>query len=421
MKSHALLFSVSLAVLPGILCAIPVGRGEVSVALSGTGTYDSNLAGSRASSEDYYGTVTPQVGYVRRAGNLEAEASASLAFIRFVEQKQYDTENARIAATLRLSAATFQKLSAAAHGSYSETSDVNADVNARLKSATTSFTGESTWLVGPRMDFGLTGGYTDSIRTGASDARSLNLGTTYGYRDFFYDNTLNATYNFQSSQSSGENARSAKLDQTSHLFSLGLGRPLYRDVTGRISAGYRMVERSAAETLIGQTEQSGIVLNASIDGPFLPRKYFPKVSSRAHLSYEEAATPGINDTGTKQLGADISIIWEAGPKSSVSLLASRSQRLSVTDFTVLSTGVRAVITQKLRYNLNGSLAAAHNWESFRGIAREDRRRTIQGDLNYRFATRWHAAASYQFESILSSIRRSSYDRHLATLTLGWEL
>jgi hypothetical protein len=403
------------------LHAIPAGRGDVSLGLSAIGTYDSNIGGNRNAPEDFSATTTPQIGYTRRAGDIEADASASLAFVRFNEQRQYDADNAQLAAGLKLSDTTFQKLSASVRGTYSETSDVNADLNARLKSATTSFTGQSAWVATSRMDLGLTGGYTQSDNSGASNVETITAGGTYGYHDFLYDNTLLAAYNFQATRSSSANIRGAALDQTSHVLTLGLGRPLYRDVYGRASAGYRFLERSAAETAAGQTQQSGLVLDASIDGPFLPRKYFPKVTSHARIFYDDATMPGINDTGTKQLGADVSIVWEAGPASTWSLLATRSQRLSVTDFTVLSTDVSLTLAQKLRYNLTGSLAATHSWESFRGLAREDRRRSLRADLAYQFAVHWHAALTYQFESVLSSVRLSAYERHLVTLTLGWQL
>jgi len=411
----------ALAAAPVLSGAVAVGRGELTFGVAAVGTYDSNPGGQFNADDDFYGTVTPELGYTRRAGRIEAEASAALAIVRFVEQSRYDAENARVSGTLRLADATSPKTSASLQGSYTETTDVNPDVNARLESASTRLNAESAWLAGARMNFGLTGSYLDAVSQGASNTETVTAGGTWGYRDILYDNSLFTAYTFQDVSTSGENIRRVALNQTAHEASVGLGRPLVRDVYGRVGVGYRILERSRDETFAGQGRQEGMTFSAGVEGPFLPRRYFPKVTSRANLTYGKAATPGIDDLGTKQLGADVSIVWDAGPRTVVSFSANRSQRLSVLDYTVLSTGVRASVSQRLRHNLTGSVTAAHNWESFRGLAREDTRTNGQAELAYEIRTHWRAALSYQIESVDSSVPTSSYDRHLVAVTIGWTL
>lgn len=416
-----LCFLAALAAVPLLSGAVGVGRGEITLGVTAAATYDSNPGGQRDADDDIYGTLTPQLGYTRRAGRIEAEAAASLAIVRFAEQTASDAENASLSATLRLAGAASPKTSASLRGAYTETTDVNADLNARLRAANTSVTAEAAWIAGPRMNFGLTGTYLDSVNDGASDAETVTAGATYGYRDFFYGNSLFSGYTFQSVRSSGENARGAALDQTSHEASAGLGRPLFRDVYGRFGAGYRILERSRAETAAGDDRSAGMTLQASVDGPFLPRRYFPKVKSRASLSYADAATPGIDDPGTKHFGADVSIVWDAGPHTVVSLGVDRSQRLSVLDYTVLSTGARLTLSQRLRHNLDGSFTASHNRESFRGLVRSDRRTGVQAELTYALRAHWRATLSYRLDTVNSNAGSASYDRQLVSATVGWSL
>ena len=77
------------------------------------------------------------------------------------------------------------------------------------------------------------------------------------------------------------------------LTSAGLVRAINDVLHASISYGYRFLNRSAAETSSGTDGQSGSVFNASLDGPFLPQQYFPKITSQFSISYQDAATPGV--------------------------------------------------------------------------------------------------------------------------------
>ncbi len=67
----------------------------------------------------------------------------------------------------------------------------------------------------------------------------------------------------------------------------------------------------------------------TLNGPFLPAQYFPKVTSQLSLSYQDTATPGINDTATKELTGSLALGWQARPATRVSFTANRNQGLSV--------------------------------------------------------------------------------------------
>jgi hypothetical protein len=409
------------ALTSSAVAGIPFARGEINATASAAATYDSNVFGTRDATEDFYGTLSPRFLYSRRAGQIEAAASVGIAFIRYADQTQLNADNVDAVATLRTATADARNLAGSVSTAYRETSEVSPDINARVKSKSYTFNGEATLLTGPRTDLGVKADYTDTRRDVASDQQLLATVLRYGYKDFLVGNNLNLIGTYDETRSSGRNLRSAPLDQTSYSVSAGLGRAFFRDrIQGRFSYGYRVLHRSRAETSTGTTSQSGPVFNASLDGPFLPERYFPKIKSKFVLSYDESSTPGVNDTGNKTLTGLLSLTWQARETTTVSFSATRSQRLSVDDLSVVSSTLLLSLEQVIRYNLRGTVSAGYNWDAYRGVDRSDETVVLDGRLDYTLARNWKATASYRFSSASSTQRRSVYDRHIATLGVNYQ-
>ena len=401
-----------------VFAALPVGRGELSFSATALAASDSNINGTHVAQSDSYGTFTPLARYQRKAGLIEAEASLAITFLRFAEQTQFDAENLAADLTFRLREDPTQKLSGSATAGYHETSEVNADLNARVRAKATTFSGTGALLTGPRTRFGADFSRSDITRSGAGDQQLLHGELRFDYEGFLEDTTLRLAYDHDEARTSGDNLRSVPLDQTAHQFLLSLGKPLYRDVIGRLGVGYRLLDRSAAETASGETRVAGTIVIATIEGPFLPPRYFPKIKSRLTLSYQDAAAPGVNDTGAKSLAGSLSLIWQARDTTAISLVADRLQRLTANDLTAVSTGAHLHVEQTLRYNLTGSLAAGYAREVFRGVTRSDRRKSAEAGLTYHFARTWDASASGRFESVTSSEQLSAYNRRIALLSVS---
>jgi hypothetical protein len=397
------------------MASIPVGRGEISISATASGTYDSNVLGNRTSFEDYYGTFAPRVAYIRKAGKIEADASVGVSFQRWVDHTDYNTEDLNASAALNLSKDSFTNLTGSLTAGYNESFDVNNDVNTRIRAKATTFSGNATLVTGPRTDVGITGTFSNAERTGASDQRSISGGASFHYNDFLYGTRLGLLYDYSDTSSSGDNFLGVDINQNSHQVSLDLSRPIYREIRGNVRYGYRILNRSALETTTGDTRETSNVFSAGIDGPFLPERSFPKVKTHFSISYSDAASPGINDTGSKQLSGDISASWEARETTSITLGASRGQNLSVTDLTVISSSVRASIQQKLRYNLSGTAGVSYNWNTYRGVTRRDEVLSSDAGLNYTFARTWSANANYKYTSTISDQRASEFVRHVATV------
>lgn len=416
-----LITATGLAVLATpVFAGVPVGRGEIFASVTGTGTYDSNVYGAPDATGDFSTTVTPRLGYLRQAGLVESEANVGVSYIRYLEETALDAENLDANTAFRIPASDARNYSGSLSAAYLETSDLYTDLNARVNTETTTVEARSALVTGPRSDVAFNAGHIDTRRSLASDQESLSAEFAHAYQDFFHGNNLRLVAAYAELQTSGDNARGAPLDQTSYTFTAGLNRLIAHDTLRvGVNYGYRILDRSAAETAEGETRSGGSVISASIDGPFFPKKHFPKIESRFGITYEDAATPGIDDTGSQELTGYLALAWQARERTRVSFSAHRSQRLSANDLSVVSTYVRLGLDQTLRANLTGSLTAGYDWSSYSTIDREDRTASLGAGLRYQFSHSWDASLTYAFTSTESDVAASDYDRHLVSLSVAY--
>lgn len=423
MKTIICVAAVAIVTLPA-WASLPVGRGEVSATVTGTGTYDSNVFGTPAATADWSALLVPHLSYVRKAGLVEAEANGGISFIRYLDQTQLNANNLDASATLKITEADIRNYSGLLSASYREASEINRDLNARINSKTTVYTGRTALITGPKSNAAVSGTYTESRYSGGNDQQILTTEALYDYKDFFYGNSLRLVGSYDELHSSGSNAAGVPLNQNSYVVSAGLGRALYHDLLrGGISYGYRVLNRSAAETRVngGLRQRSGYVVGVSLEGPFLPPSRFPKVTSLLSLVYQDAATPGIYDTGTKVLTGHLSLGWEARENTSFTFSADRIQRLAVNGLSVVTTSTAIEVQQKLRSNLTGTLGAGYEWSSYHPGGRADRTAKFNVGLRYDFARVWNARLIGTYNSTKSTVPVATYDRLVASLSLSREL
>lgn len=409
-----------LALTGPVLAGIPVGRGDIFASILASTTYDSNVYGSPNATGDFSGTLAPRLSYLREAALIEVEANVGVAIIRYLEETALDAENLDANAALRFPVSAGRNYSGSLSAAYLESSDLDTDLNNRVNTASTTFEARTALVTGPRSDFALNASYNDTQRDITSDRQTLASELAYGYRDFFYGNNLRLAVNYDRLQTSGDNTSGIPLDQTAYMFTVGLNRLIVHDTLRvGLNYGYRILERSAAETTTGDTRQAGSVISASIDGPFLPKKYFPKIESRFGITYQEASSPGIDDTGSKDITGFLNLDWQARETTSVTFAAHRNQRLSSDDLSVVSTNVRLGLEQILRHNLTGSLSAGYEWASYDSINRQDTTASLGAALRYQFSRAVDASLIYGFTSTSSDVPASAYDRHLVSLNVTY--
>jgi Putative beta-barrel porin 2 len=418
-----IILAAGFAVVTGsALASTPVGRGEISATIAATGIYDSNVFGTPDAIADYSGTLAPRLSYTRKAGEIEAAADAGISFIRYVDQTQLDANNVDADATLRMTESNTRNYYGTATAAYHEASDLNTDVDTRVELKTASLTGQLSMITGPRSDAGVTGSYIDTRPSVGSNQQILTTEALWDYKNVLEYYSLRVLGDYDELHSSGNNTLGVPLAENSYMLSAGLGRALaHNTLRAGISYGYRILNRSAAEAGPDNRRQAGSVISASLAGPFLPEKYFPKVTSEFTLSYQDSATPGINDSGnSKELTGSLSLAWQARPNTSASFAVHRSQRLAVSDFSVVTTSVLLGLSQVLRYNLTGTLSAGYDWSTFRGLNRQDEIASFSAALKYHFARTWDANLSYGYTSLTSSLPHTDYNRHVVSLGVTHE-
>ncbi|MEO6875753.1 MAG: outer membrane beta-barrel protein [Opitutaceae bacterium] len=419
MKTPLQLAGFLLCALP-VSAAIPVGRGEIGVGLTAAETYDSNLYGNPTSAGDYYASFTPALTYARNAAVLKVTAGANLSFLRYAKQTQLNADNPGANFNVRYDTGEDTRLSGAVGGSYFEGSDVNPDLNTRVRTKSTTFTAQGSLVTGPRTDVSANGNYNNVVRSVGSDQRALNSGLLFHYNGFLGGYNLRLSGDYDRTTTSGDNALNAPIDQTSYQTQVGLERRFESDLHIWFGYGFRILDRSAAETASGNTQMTTPVFTLSLDGPILPQKYFPKVKSSIVLDYSNSATPGINDNGdSKVFTGRLNFDWQAREFTTVGLAFVRSQRLSANDLSVVSSSVQLSLTQRLRYNLNGTLTAAYDWEKYRNVDRADRIFSVTAGLDYSFAERWTAGLALRANQTTSNLAGSDYDRYVTTVRLGY--
>lgn len=405
------------------LASIPVGRGEISATLTGTETYDSNVFGTPDATADWSSMLVPHVAYAHKSGQIEAEADAGVSIIRYLDQTQLDANNLDASTTLQVLESDFRNYSGLLSASYREASEINNDLNARINSRTAIYNGRTALVLGPKSDAAVSGTYTDSRYSGGNDQQFLTSEALYDYKDFFYDNSLRLVSSYDELHSSGSDAIGVPLDQNSYLLSAGLDRALYHDLLrGGLSYGYRVLNRSEAETRVngGERQQSGNVIGVSLEGPFLPPTLFPRVTSLLSLVYQDAATPGIYDTGTKVLTGHLSLAWEARENTTVTFSADRIQRLAVNGIAVVTTSTSLEVQQKLHLRLTGTLGAGYEWSSYHPDGRADQTAKFDAGLRYEFARVWNARLIGTYRSTSSTLPAAIYNRLVMSLSLTRE-
>src|SRR5690606_27500852 len=110
----------------------------------------------------------------------------------------------------------------------------------------------------------------------------------------------------------------------------------------------------------GIGSSDGSVITASIDGPFLPERYFPKLTSSLSVSYQQSETPGINDRGGRWLRGAMKLSWEARERTKVHAQISRALELTANDMSV----------ERTTYLLGADQGIGHAWTAHGSVSFE---------------------------------------------------
>ncbi|MGC4071997.1 MAG: outer membrane beta-barrel protein [Nibricoccus sp.] len=381
---------------------------------TGSATYDSYFIGTETNEPDTIYTVYPSLRYRRNAGRGAINADAGMAFNRYDVNKDLDSDDIRANLSIELPTVEGERLDGNFNVGYNEATVVDLYVNDRVTSQTVSSNLLLNYRLGERIDLGETFSYSSATRDIYSDQDIFQNQFVVNYNGFLRGTSLDFTHNLTIVQTSGDAFTGVGLDQYSNSLSIGLTRALYGDVKGSLNYGYTVLNRSSGETTNGETRSASSFITATLDGPFLPRNRFPRLTSSASFSYSQSAMAGLNDNASKFLSGRLSLSWAARERTKLHVNASRSLDLSVTNVAVENTRVGAGFDEQIGRGTSLGGTVGYTWSSYRGVTRTDSVLDASLTISRTFNKYLSASAGYTYQYNQNSSTGFQPGRYLPT-------
>ncbi|HLP08146.1 MAG TPA: outer membrane beta-barrel protein [Opitutaceae bacterium] len=399
-------------VLPATAHALAeFARGSLTLTTIGRISYDTNLLGNSSELDDTIYTLAPTFAYRRAAGLGTIDASAGVSINRYADFTNLDNEGYHASLRVDLPTPEGARQEGVFSANYSDTTDVDETVGARVRATTWGGRFSGTYRAGPRVDLRTNLAYTETSRDVFTDRTQWNAGAGFDYNDFLGGFGLGADYRYTDTVSNS-NGAAGSIDQQSHSLSSGL---FYKFISGlRASAdvGYRWLKRGQDETLDRNKDDSSMTFGLRLTGPFLPPTRFPKLESSFSIGYEQGEAVGLNDHGRATLVGNLSLSWHARERTVVSVNASRQQGLSADNLSTVSSSLRLGVTQRIGQRTRASLSLAEEWADFPSTSRNDERTRAGLNLSYSINRTWAAGADYTYTNSRSNNNLLDYDRHV---------
>jgi len=413
-KAFITLSGVSLLLTGVCLAEFQVGDGALQLDTSLTGVYDSNLRASVNNIEDYYLSFQPTLRYRRPGARFVTEASAGLRIKRYLDTTTSNSEDADLRFDWDMKRADGHTTGATLGMRYFEQTEADLDINDLVRTKTFSANTSGEVLMADRNLLSAALAYHDSDRNLGSDQKNSNARLGYTYLGLSSGSELNFTYSHQESKSTQNSAAIDTIDQKGDTLSATFSKPIYDQLRGGVTYGYRWLDRGEQEELLGLNNTKGSFFGINFDGPFLPRQYFPKTTGTFRLSYERAETPGLNDRNNERLVGQININWAAREHTTVGIFANRSQDLSITDNTVVNESEGITLRQAIGAFIDTDFTLSHTNANFVNLAREDDRYEARAGATYRINRTWSSGVSYRYLKSESNTAVANYTRHIVS-------
>ncbi len=409
-----------LILLTGVCRAeFQVGNGALQLDTSLTGVYDSNLRASVNNIEDYYLSFDPTLRYRRLGSRFTTDASAGFKSRHYLDNPNLNTTDADGQIDWKMQRVDGHTTAAALGLAYIENTAANLDINdlVRSKNFTANASGEV--LVSGSNLFSAGFDYHDYRRNIGSNQAGSSTRLGYGFQGFTDGTQLLFNYAYQQSKSINDVLDTATIDQKASSISATLSHPIYDEFVGGLVYGYRWLDRGRNEALLGLNDQQGSFYSLNLHGPFLPKKYFPKTTGTFRLSYEQAATPGLNDRSNERLIGEVNVSWAAREHTTVAVFASRSQDLSINDNTIVDEKAGVSLAQAIGQFWDTTLNLTYTNADFVNVARTDDRYEALAAATYKITRVWASTFSYRYLRSESDIAIANYTKHVVSATITY--
>ncbi|MES2695371.1 MAG: hypothetical protein V4773_17980 [Verrucomicrobiota bacterium] len=388
------------------------------------GVYESNAEGRRGGEESYLIRVSPRFRYERIGGaRFTGSAELGVDADHAVEGIGGDHQNVSGSATLKLKKGAFAYTTAGVSLNYLESNAVNEDVNRRLSSKTGSVAGDVQTMLGARVSLAADAMYsvTDTNDYAGQDSASANVDLRFLVTRRTQLSAL-SSYTYTVATRATSDPISRRIDQTAAFYDVGIARLFLSDLaTARVGVSRRDLSRSAGEQVAGPLDRSDTNLSASLTGPFLPPRKFPKLTSNITLQYGAAPKVGLNDNGGAQMTGSMSLGWQARRTTRLRLLASRVRDLTVTNLSSENTQVTGNWEENLTKATQLTGGIGYEWTTIRGDLRKTEAllATVSATTALGTRGRWSTRVSYVYREAASTVRLSDISQHTATAALNY--
>ena len=398
---------------------IPVGNGAFQLDTSLMGVYDSNLRDSASEISDYYLSFDPTLRYRRLGSRFNTEAQVGLRARRYMDHPIYNSNDADASFNWGMQRVDGHTTAAALSLHYTEYTEAVLDVNERVRTKAFNASTSGEVLVADRNLLSAGISYRDNQHDIGSDQKSSSARMGYSFIGFTDGTALNFNYLHQQNKSTENTVDMVMLDQKAETVSVGVTHPIYDQLTSSLTYGYRWLDRGAQEARLGLINRQGTFYAISFDGPFLPRKYFPKTTASFRISYEQAEAPGLNDPSNKRLVGQMNISWAVRETTTLAAFASRSQDLTINDNTVVNEVVGVSLRQAVGSFIETNFSLRYTYANFVNLVRSDDRYEARAGATYKINRAWSSGATYSFLKSESNVVVANFRRHLVTATLTY--
>jgi len=371
------------ALLLGLLAwCVPAGRAELAQSghwaltadAAATLAYDSNLFARAGGGGDGYALLTPELSLQRLNATTGFHADLSVQSFSFFTRSGLDSLDPTLALALRYPVTETEDPTQLIDMLVDRSTEVNADVGGRLRrqDLDTRWSGTFATAAKTAVEGRVELRQTDYLTAGYNNNEFALAGGTVAWRP---DERLElgAAYDFE------------------------FGRSLPRDPAATTP--------SFAQHLLGLRGR----------GDFLP-----KVSGSFSVGLARTAFHGTAPQTDDDLEGDLSLVWQATARGSLTLAASRRPSFSPDGFAYLPTSVGPQWTQEFAGGYSATLGAEVRRTEYRSDAgnRVDRSRGAFVELHYALTDRCTAAVTAHYTRQQSPDPQINFERAIFTSSVA---
>lgn len=404
------------------LAQIYTAGGTINLQASLTETYDSQILGRADSGGSYSTTLSPSLHYVRDESILRTNAELAVGIERHFDDSTFNQETYSASTGVALERGTLGNYGLSLNLSYTRGASANYDIGARLQSESYGLSGAFDFSTGERSGLSFSTALSRNISGSFGTQNSYRNSAEFHFGPFFKETSFYTSLSSTITKSSGKNDLNSGLNQNSTVWSLGLDRKLTEKLTLRLGTGYSWYNNPNAASTYTTGNKGAMVFNASLTGPFLPERYFPKTESSFSIAYSENPSRGLYDNGSKSLTGGLNLTWNARENTKLSFSASKGMRLTVNDYTADTSTVEFSISEKMTSGVQLSGSVGYTWNTYSGTTSSSQSgATASTAASYAFGKRrnWSGALSYRFTQSSSAVAFRDFNRHTASATLSY--